>query len=151
MKKKLISLIMAGSLLLSCPVYAETLSPGYDMFERLSSFGANMYIDDSITTDYIMVEAMKKVINDNPELATELIKAGFESLDEYTEFYTKEEYELFNKNRMARSTVRKEGASAKFALRRAKLTCSQLNYFVAKCALRHAICQYNLAVASATI
>ena len=98
MKKKLISLIMAGSLLLSCPVYAETLSPGYDMFERLSSFGANMYIDDSITTDYIMVEAIKKVINDNPELATELIKAGFESLDEYTEFYTKEEYELFNKN-----------------------------------------------------
>lgn len=98
MKKKLVSLITAGVLFISSSVFAETLSPGYDLFERMSSYGANMYIDDSVTTDYIMIEAMKKVINEDPDLAVKLIKAGFESLDEYTEYYTKEEFELFNKN-----------------------------------------------------
>jgi len=98
MKNKILSLILAGMMLFGGSVSAETRSPGYDEFERMSSYGANLYIDDSITTDYIMTEALKKVINEDPELATKLIKAGFSSLDEYSEYYTPEEYELFKKN-----------------------------------------------------
>jgi carboxyl-terminal processing protease len=98
MKKKLLALILAGMMLLTSVVSAETISWGYDNFERLSSVGANLYIDDSITAEYLMSEALKKVINEKPELEVELIKAAFSSLDEYSEFYTKEEYELFKKN-----------------------------------------------------
>ena len=98
MKKRLLALILAGMMLLTGVVSAETISWGYDNFERLSSVGANLYIDESITAEYLMTEALKKVINENPELEVELIKAAFSSLDEYSEFYTKEEYELFKKN-----------------------------------------------------
>jgi len=98
MKKKFLALILAGVMLLGSSAYAETISWGYDNFERLTSFGANLYIDESVTADYLMSEALKKVINENPELETQLIKAAFSSLDEYSEFYTKEEYELFRKN-----------------------------------------------------
>ncbi len=98
MKKRLLALIFAGMMLLGSAASAETISWGYDTFERLSSFGANLYIDESITSEYLMTEALKKVINEKPELATELIKAAFSSLDEYSEFYTSEEYSLFKKN-----------------------------------------------------
>lgn len=98
MRKKLSALILAGLMLFSGVASAETVSEGYDFFERMSSYGANLYIDDSVTTDYIMAEAIKKVINEDPDLAIRLIKAGFQSLDEYSEFYTAEEYDLFKKN-----------------------------------------------------
>ncbi len=98
MKKRLLALILAGMMLFGSIASAETISRGYDNFERLSSVGANLYIDESVTAEYLMTEALKKVINEKPELATELIKAAFSSLDEYSEFYTKEEYELFRKN-----------------------------------------------------
>jgi len=98
MKKRILALLLSAVMVFGCVASAETMSAGYDEFERMSSFGANLYIDDTVTTEYIMTEAIKKVINENPELATELIKAGFSSLDEYSEYYTKEEYELFQKN-----------------------------------------------------
>ncbi len=98
MKKRFLALILAGMMLFGSVASADTVSHGYDNFERMSSVGANLYIDDGVTADYIMTEALRKVINEKPELATELIKAAFQSLDEYSEFYTKEEYELFKKN-----------------------------------------------------
>lgn len=98
MKKRLLSLVLSGFMLLSTATYAQTESSGYDEFERMSSYGANLYIDDSVTTEYIMTEALKKVINEDPDLAIKLIKAGFQSLDEYSEYYTSEEFELFKKN-----------------------------------------------------
>lgn len=98
MKKRILSVIIAGAMLFASAASAQTVSPGYNEFERMSSYGANLYIDEGITTEQIMTEALKKVINEHPELKTELIKAGFQSLDEYSEFYTKEEYELFKKN-----------------------------------------------------
>ena len=98
MKKKFISLLIAGSVVFSQGVFAETKSVDYDMFERLSNYAANLYIDENVDGDYLMEEALKKVMNEKPELANELIKAAFSSLDEYSEYYTKEEYELFTKN-----------------------------------------------------
>lgn len=97
-KTKFISLLMAGVMLISGTAFAGTNSELYDNFERLSNYAANLYIDETISGDYLMEEAIKKVINENPEIAGDLIKAAFSSLDEYSEFYTPEEYELFNKN-----------------------------------------------------
>lgn len=77
---------------------ANTVSFEYDTFERLANYAANLYIDESVTGDYLMDEALRKVMAEKPELTNELIKAAFSSLDEYSEYYTSEEYELFNKN-----------------------------------------------------
>ena len=98
-KTKVISLIMAAIMLPSQRALAsEVQSTEYDRFEALSNYAANLYIDDSVTADKIMTDALKTVINNNPELAEQRIKAGFQTLDPYTEYYTKEEYELFKKN-----------------------------------------------------
>ncbi len=98
MRKKIISLVLAGLMLIPAAASAKTESPEYDMLERIINYAANLYIDEDVTADDIMEEAFRNVLKDNPELANSLIKAGFASLDEYTEFYTAEEYELFNKN-----------------------------------------------------
>lgn len=99
MKKiKLLSLFLVAIFTFGQPVYAEYEEEGYDVFARLSSFAANLYIDDSITVDDVMEGALRSVLNENPELVNQLIKAGFQSLDEYCEYYTAEEYELFIKN-----------------------------------------------------
>lgn len=96
-RTKIFSLVLSGIMLLGHPVSAEEYV-AYDEFERLSNYAANLYIDDSITGEALMDEALKKVMEERPELADELIKAAFSSLDEYSEFYTPEEYELFTKN-----------------------------------------------------
>ncbi len=96
-KIKLLSLFLSAVMLFSQPVLAEE-NTEYNKFEQISNYAANLYIDDSARADDIMDAAIQAVVKDNPELMNQLIKAGFQSLDEYTEFYTKEEYELFNKN-----------------------------------------------------
>ena len=70
----------------------------YDKIEQIFNYAANLYIDDSVTGSDIMGEAIKSLFEEDPELAERIIKAGFASLDDYSEFYTAEEYELFNKN-----------------------------------------------------
>lgn len=97
-KTRIISLFIALIMMFS-PV-ASAYQDGYefDMFQRLSSYAANLYIDENVTTDYLMDEAMKKVMAEKPELLDALVKAAFSSLDPYSEYYTREEYELFNKN-----------------------------------------------------
>lgn len=97
-KTKILSLLLAGLMLWQQPVLAQNAEDGYDIFERLSSFAANLYIDDSVTTDEVMAGALRSVLEERPELVNELIKAGFQSLDDYSEYYTAEEYELFLKN-----------------------------------------------------
>ncbi len=85
-------------MLTTMPVFADFESIEYDQFERLSGYASDLYIDETITADHIMENALRTVLKDKPELANELIKAGFQSLDEYSEYYTKEEFELFNRN-----------------------------------------------------
>ncbi len=97
-KTKLLSLFLVVAMLFSQTAFAEYEEDGYDIFERLSSFAANLYIDETVTTEDVMQEALRAVLADRPELVNELIKAGFQSLDEYSEYYTAEEYELFRKN-----------------------------------------------------
>lgn len=94
---KLIAAILAGSMILPNIVSAEE-NPEYESFEAISNYAANLYIDDSVTASDIMDAGIKETIKNNPELMVQMIKAGLSSLDEYTEFYTKEEYELFNQN-----------------------------------------------------
>ena len=95
--KKLTALTITFVLLLSQSVFADT-DADYEKIEQIMNYAANLYIDDSVTGSEIMSGAIKKMIETNPDFATELIKAGFLGLDEYSEFYTAEEYALFKKN-----------------------------------------------------
>ena len=96
-KRRLIAVFLLVATLFGKPAFAE-YEEGYDIFERFSSFAANLYIDETVTTDDVMQEALRAVLKEKPELVNELIKAGFQSLDDYSEYYTAEEYELFRKN-----------------------------------------------------
>ena len=97
-RTKLFSIALAGIMLLSQTVFAKTENPEYDKVDKILNYAANLYIDENTDVSQIMENALKVVLKDKPELANELIKAGFESLDDYTEYYTKDEFELFNKN-----------------------------------------------------
>lgn len=97
-KTKLLSILLSAIMLIAQPVLAEEYNPEYDKVEKILNFASNLYIDENVDSAQLWENAFKSVLKDNPELAEKIIKAGFQSLDDYTEFYTKEEYELFNKN-----------------------------------------------------
>ncbi len=98
MKKKILAFLLSFATLSGGIVSAETESFEYEKFEALLNYAANLYIDENVSADNLMEEALRAVMAGNPELCNKLLKEGFESLDEYSEYYTKEEFELFNKN-----------------------------------------------------
>ncbi len=99
-RTKVLSLFLAATLLIPQSVFAEKkeLNQEYDKYEQILNYAGNLYIDENVDTDSIIDAGIKAALKDNPELLYKMVKAGLESLDPYTEFYTKEEFELFNKN-----------------------------------------------------
>lgn len=97
MKKRIFALFMVAAMLFSQSVFADGKAE-YEKIEQILNYAANLYIDDSVTSSELMSDAVKNLLEKNPELATELIKAGFEGLDQYSEFYTAEEYATFINN-----------------------------------------------------
>lgn len=95
-KTNFLSVILAGIILLTQPVFAENTE--YDKVNTMLNYAANLYIDENTEASDLLQNGLQSVLKDNPELATEIIKASFKSLDSYSEYYTPEEYELFNKN-----------------------------------------------------
>lgn len=95
--KRLLAAAICGVLLMSQTAFAST-DTEYEKIEQILNYAANLYIDDHVKSSDILDGAVKKLMETNPELANQLIKAAFQSLDDYSEFYTAEEYELFNKN-----------------------------------------------------
>ncbi len=71
---------------------------GYDYFEKLMMYAANLYIDENVSYEELIDKALKKAIDDNPEFLQPLLKAGFASLDEYSEYYTPEEFTQYVDN-----------------------------------------------------
>lgn len=99
MTKKIISLFAAVTLLISgSTVFAYDvgeMSSEYEYFEKVSGFAAEMYIDESITKEDIMQMGLSKLLENDPALVEKILKAGFSSLDDYSEYYTYSEYRTF--------------------------------------------------------
>ena len=95
-KSKFLSVILAGMMLLIQPIFAEDIE--YSRVDMMLNYAANLYIYEETDASVLLENGLKSVLKDNPELATQIIKAGFKSLDDYSEYYTQEEYELFKKN-----------------------------------------------------
>jgi len=96
---KRIKTIMACFVIASLlPCVSNAASVEYNTFEKLMNYAAQLYIDDSVTPEQLTEAAVSKLLSEKPELLDELLKAGFSSLDEYSEFYTAEEYESYFNN-----------------------------------------------------
>ena len=96
--KRLIAPILAAALFFQGIALArpeELPSVEYNYFEKMLKYAAELYIDDTVTADQLMQKAFSKLLEERPELVEEALKYGFGSLDEYSEFYSAEEYEKF--------------------------------------------------------
>ena len=99
--KKLTAALTAAVLVFTSSAFAaeqEESSGAYDFFSRLMTYAAQLYIDENVSADELIKKAFEKAMDENPQILTELLKAGFSSLDEYTEYYTPEEYVSFINN-----------------------------------------------------
>lgn len=63
----------------------------YDYYDSITNIISNIYINPDYSKTDIVNRGLEKIINENPELSVELLKASLESLDDYSEFFTAEE------------------------------------------------------------
>lgn len=101
--KKLAAALLTASIMLSQPVFAEDKlsngsSDGYDYFAKLMTYASQLYIDEDVTAEEIIGAALKKAVDEDSEFLDKLLKAGFSSLDEYSEYYTPDEFQDYINN-----------------------------------------------------
>lgn len=69
-------------------------------FNQIAEFIAENYIDDFYTSDKVIEKGLSKLLENDEELLISLLKATLSSMDDYSEFFTPEEYEAF-KNQLS--------------------------------------------------
>lgn len=101
--RRILAVFLAAAVIIPQAVFANTVDAdsaalNYEYFTRLMTYASQLYIDDDISAEELIDAAFSKAIKENPDLITELLKAGFSSLDEYSEYYTPKEYTDFVNN-----------------------------------------------------
>lgn len=91
--KSIIASVLASSML-SVPAFAETNNE-LMYLDAVINYASNLYIDSSVYSESMMRAAIAAAVKDNPELMYKMIKAAFGELDQYSEFYTAEEYQKY--------------------------------------------------------
>ena len=71
------------------------LSNNYKSFKQVAGYIEELYIDDTISADDAMLMGVSKLLEGNNEMLWALLKAMFQSLDPWSDFYTAEEYQQF--------------------------------------------------------
>lgn len=64
----------------------------YTAFEQIAKYVSERYIDDSYTKEEIMQRGLSSFLENNDKALVELLKSTLSSMDNYSEFYTAEEY-----------------------------------------------------------
>lgn len=99
--KKIIALLMVLTLIPQSFVFAKdeaeqekfTPSVEYQGYEIISDFIAGKYIDDSYTAQDIMLMGMSAYLEKyGDDALVEFLKGALNQLDDYSDFYTREEY-----------------------------------------------------------
>ena len=105
MKLKKLTALLGALIIFSNTAFAneESVQPlghdsSYEIFTKLMTYASQLYIDDSVTPEELINNAFEKAVEDNPEFLNELLKAGFSSLDPYSEYYTAEEFSDYINN-----------------------------------------------------
>ncbi|MBE7054084.1 MAG: PDZ domain-containing protein [Ruminococcaceae bacterium] len=105
--KKVISLILTLFLTFNVSVFADdTKTEEKDPAKTYESYIVdqsvatvkNRYVFDDVTELDMYRNALRQVLYKNPELLDEALKGIFNNLDPNSEYYTKEEYDLFMQN-----------------------------------------------------
>ncbi len=99
--KRLAAASLIASMLFGGNVFAaevQKTDTAYDYFTKLMTYASELYIDENVSADEIIKKAIENALEENPDMVTKLLKAGFSSLDEYTEYYTPQEYVDFINN-----------------------------------------------------
>ena len=93
--KRIISLCVCIAVILSTSVFASEISNGEDLsyVERIFGYASELYIDDALTSEDILHNALDAYLNENPDAIIDILKAGFASIDDYSEYYANGEYE----------------------------------------------------------
>ncbi len=68
------------------------VSGEYEAFEKIAQYVSERYIDDSFSKEDIMQKGLSALLENNNPLLIDLLKATLESMDDYSEFFTAEEY-----------------------------------------------------------
>ncbi len=77
----------------------ETLYSGeYNAFDEIAGFLAENYIDENLDKDKITAMGLSGLLEGNEELLVKLLKSTLESMDDYSEFFTAEEYKSFQES-----------------------------------------------------
>lgn len=100
--RRLTALMLSASMLFAGTAFAadggdnEFLKSGeYQAFENVAEYISERYIDDGYSKEDIMMQGISKLLENNDPLLVELLKTTLESMDDYSEFYTPEEFKQF--------------------------------------------------------
>ena len=102
MNRKITAALLAALMLLTstaaiaAPEDDEKQYSGeYTAFEQISDYVSKAFIDDTYTTEDVMAQGLSKLLENNEPVLVDLLKATLESMDDYSEFYTAEEYKEY--------------------------------------------------------
>lgn len=97
--KQVSALILSGVMLLSSygvladeRVEASSYSGEFEAVDTIADYITELYIDDSVDKNEIIRQGISGILEENPDMLVPLLKKMFTSLDEYSEFFTDEEY-----------------------------------------------------------
>lgn len=95
------ALILACAVIFTAmPSYAADtqLSGEYNAWKQVSEYISGEFIDDTLNAEKIMEMGISKLLEGDDEMLVMLLKKTLESLDDYSSFYTAEEYEDYVNN-----------------------------------------------------
>ena len=99
-KKKIISIVLILSTLFTASAFAQEkeYSLEYEIYKQMAELIAQSYIDENLTQEEIITNGISELLKNDEEMLVELLKSTFKSLDEYSEFFTAEEYKEYVNN-----------------------------------------------------
>ena len=102
---KFAAIITAGAMLLQVNAFAASktttqtsdtteYSGEYQAFDQITDYISELYIDEYSKSE-LMAKGLSNYLDGNDDVLVGLLKATLESLDDYSEFYTEEEYKEY--------------------------------------------------------
>lgn len=70
----------------------------YNAWKQVSEYVSGEFIDETLSSEAVMEMGISKLLEGNDEMLVMLLKKTLESLDDYSEFYTAEEYSEYVNN-----------------------------------------------------
>lgn len=98
--KNLITVALTLFLGLSSSVYAQEfeMSGEYSYVDKVFGYASELYIDDTLSKEEILIKALNKYLEENPDAVLDIVRAGFSQIDDYTQFYSYDEYHEYVNN-----------------------------------------------------